>query len=177
MEHVVYVSPGGFLQVIETPRKYYYARRKNKNSVAVFLLRKEENGEWSILIRMQPLPLHNADLDNNQQCFPCPITGGFDLDGEDPVSCATREVEEEAGYTDTQLHFFGSYIVGTQTDETVFMFWGDVTGCTSNKALGDGTFFESVSWNEWKTLSCLRESDYVACQLGYYKLCEVLEVI
>lgn len=172
-EKVLFTSPGNWVQVIETPRGFYYIRRKNKNSVAVFLLRKVED-EWEVLVRYQPLPVHNADLDSKQLLYPCPVTGGLDSLDERPYNCAVREAEEETGYA-THLNYLGDYIAGTQTDETVYMYWADVTDVEPSEALQDGTYFESISKNKWKHISCLQTYDYVACQLGYYLLKEVLD--
>lgn len=174
-EKIVYQSPGNWLQVIETPRKFYYARRKNKNSVAVFLIRHNVKTGWEVLVRFQPLPIHNADLDNNQQLFACPVTGSLDNPGEPPDDCAKREVLEETGYEVTST-LLGSYYVGTQTDETVYMYWANVSGLRPNIPQNNGTYFEAISKNEWKPLHYLNECSYSACQIGYLKLCQLLGV-
>ena len=70
-EQTIFTTPGEWLEVIETPNKFYYARRKGRDSVAVFLV---DNKEQKVLIRFQPLPRHNADIDDKQVLFPCPIT-------------------------------------------------------------------------------------------------------
>jgi 8-oxo-dGTP diphosphatase len=172
LEKIVFESPKGWIQVIETPKKYYYSRRKNKDSVAVFLVRQVVE-EWQVLVRMQPLPIHNADLDDEFRLFPCPLTGGMDTD-ELPQDCAAREVYEESGYSGADLEYLGLYLVGTQTDETVYMYWKDVTGLSPEVPNQDGSFFESISKNEWQPLSFLKECAYSGCQIGYFKLCEVL---
>jgi len=169
---VIFESPKGWIQVIETPRKYYYARRKNKDSVAVFLVR-QTSGSWEVLVRMQPLPIHNADLDDDHPLFPCPITGGLDIN-EPPQECASREVYEESGYSGSDLKDLGMYYAGTQTDETVYMYWKDVTDLYQEEPTQDGSFFESISRNEWRSLIFLRECAYSGCVIGYYKLREVL---
>ncbi|MCU0566232.1 MAG: NUDIX domain-containing protein [Oculatellaceae cyanobacterium Prado106] len=173
MEKIVFESPKSWLQVIETPRKYYYARRKNKDSIAVFLVRRAESG-WEVLVRMQPLPIHNADLDEQFELFPCPFTGGMD-GGESPLDCAARETFEESGYAGDDLQALGHYFVGTQTDETVYLFWKDVTDLPQQAAPQDGSYFESISRNEWRSLSFLKDCSYSACQIGYYKLTELLD--
>lgn len=171
-EKIVFESPKGWIQVVETPRKYYYSRRRNRDSIAAFLVQ-QTLGEWEVLVRMQPLPIHNADLDDEFRLYPCPITGGMDQ-GESPKDCAAREVYEESGYSGADLKELGRYFVGTQTDETVYMYWKDVTGVSPEVPPQDGSFFESISKNEWQPLSFLRGCDYAACQLGYFKLWEVL---
>jgi 8-oxo-dGTP diphosphatase len=172
-EKVVFESPKAWVQVIETPRKFYYLRRKHKDSVGVFLVRRVAE-HWEVLIRMQPLPVHNADLDDEFRLYPCPITGGLDRPDELPDECAIREVLEEAGYALAELQDLSKYIVGTQTDETVYLFWQDVTGVEPQAAMQDGSFFESISKNEWQPLDFLRDCEYSGCQIGYYKLREIL---
>ncbi|UBF29946.1 NUDIX domain-containing protein (plasmid) [Kovacikia minuta CCNUW1] len=171
-EQVIFETPGQWLQVVKTPRGFYYARRKNKDSVAIFLVRKGRNG-WEVLVRFQPLPLHNADLDSVQTLYPCPITGGLDSPTETPIQCAVREVYEETGYS-VEVDYLGLYVVGTQTDELVYLFWQDVTGLEPDVPQQDGTYFESISRNEWKPLVDLEGFPYSACQIGYYKLLEIL---
>jgi 8-oxo-dGTP diphosphatase len=177
-EKVVYESPKGWLQVIETPLKYYYARRKNKDSIAVFLVRQtglvEQTGTgWEVLVRMQPLPIYEADIYDECRLFPCPITGGMDSN-ESPQACAAREVYEESGYAGTDLQDLGCYFVGTQTDEVVYMYWKDVTALAPEAAPQDGSFFESISKNEWQPLDFLKDCAYAGCQIGYYKLRDIL---
>jgi 8-oxo-dGTP diphosphatase len=173
-ETIVFESPKAWVQVIETPRKFYYLRRKHRDSVGVFLVRKAPDQTWEVLVRMQPLPVHNADLDDEMMLFPCPITGGLESSEEDPHECAVREVMEEAGYALSALQNLGKYIVGTQTDETVYLFWQDVTGIEPQAATQDGSYFESISKNEWEPLDQLKQYDYSGCQIGYYRLREIL---
>lgn len=177
-EKVVYESPGGWVQIIETPNKFYYLRRKNRDSVAVFLIRRSNGVEpWEVLIRKQPLPLNNPEPGQPMTLFPCPITGGFDSAEEQPAACAKREALEEAGYRlgVEELSLLGGYIVGTQTDERVYMLWADVSNIEPEAAEQDGTFFEAVSKNEWMPLSFLGEQGgYSANQIGYLKLCQLL---
>jgi 8-oxo-dGTP diphosphatase len=180
VETVVFESPKAWVQVIETPRKFYYLRRKHRDSVGVFLLRQQPNSSnWEVLVRMQPLPVHNADLDDEfdgeMMLFPCPITGGLESKDEDPYECAVREVMEEAGYPLESLQPLGQYIVGTQTDETVYLFWQDVTQIIPVEATQDGSYFESISKNIWQPLEFLKSCDYSGCQIGYYRLCEALQ--
>jgi len=173
-ETVVFESPKAWVQVIETPRKFYYLRRKHKDSVGVFLVRQTPEQTWEVLVRMQPLPVHDADLDDELRLYPCPITGGLDTPDELPGECAIREVLEESGYTLSEVQDLGQYIVGTQTDETVYLYWQDVTGAEPQVAMQDGSFFESISKNEWKPLDFLKACDYSGCQIGYYRLNELL---
>jgi 8-oxo-dGTP diphosphatase len=158
-EKTIFTTPGGWLEVIETPNKFYYARRKGRDSVAVFLV---DNKEQKVLIRFQPLPRHNADLGKQQTLFPCPITGSIDVN-ETPLQAAIREVKEESGYENVKLKLLVNYLVGTQTDEMVYLYYGYGDSTLNIVGEQDGTYFESISKNQWLPFSVLYESDYVAC--------------
>lgn len=156
-----------WVQVNETEKGFQFLERKGKDSVAVFLVRHSILGsiKFETLVRYQPLPISN----NDDSLFPCPITGGIEV-GESPYRCALREVEEEAGYVLSELRELGSYIVGTQTNETVWMYWLNIDDITPEKIRGDGTFHESISINKWESIFNLKNYPYSACQIGYYKL-------
>ena len=162
-EQTIFTTPGGWLEVIETPSKFYYARRKGRDSVAVFLV---DNKEQKVLIRFQPLPRHNADIDDKQVLFPCPITGSIDV-GETPLQAAIREVKEESGYENVELIHMVDYLVGTQSDELVNIYYGFVDSTLNVIGEQDGTYFESISKNEWLPISHLSSANYVACRLFY----------
>lgn len=167
MEQVIFETP--WIKVKRTPRGFDYLERKGVNSVAIFLVRRR-NDTYEVLIRWQPLPVHNADVNDSQLLFACPVTGGLEP-AEHPFYCALREVEEETGYNlePSDLCYLTNYIVGTQTNECVDMYWADVTAFLEPaKATQDGSYFESISHNEWRSLDYLRNVSYVACQLGYY---------
>lgn len=167
-EQTIFTTPGGWLEVIETPNKFYYARRKGRDSVAVFLV---DNKEQKVLIRFQPLPRHNADIDDKQVLFPCPITGSIDV-GETSLQAAIREVKEESGYDNVKLIHMIDYLVGTQSDELVNIYYGFVDSTLNVIGEQDGTYFESISKNEWLPISHLDTNNYVACRLFY--LCWML---
>lgn len=97
--------------VKETPRKFYYLERKGRDSVAVFLLRKNKANpqSYEILIRQQPLCIDNQEIYGTLKLFPCPITGGLD-ENESPQEAAVREVYEESGFSIDVLPL-GKYIV------------------------------------------------------------------
>lgn len=166
MEQIIFQTP--WISVKRTPRGFDYLERKGKDSVAVLLIRDHRELGIQALIRYQPLCVHNADIDDEQRLYPCLITGGMEA-GEDSIECAIREVKEEAGYDLPLLALkpLKSYIVGTQTNEVCHLFFADVTGFECGVASQDGTYFESISRNEWKSIDFLLECDYVACQLGY----------
>lgn len=68
----------------------------------------------------------------------------------------------------------GKYFVGTQTNEICYMYYADVTGVEPEAAPQDGSYFEAASKNEWHPFEYLKECDYVACQLGFFKIQEIL---
>lgn len=158
------------IAIKETARGFHYLERLGKDSVAIFLVRRTEldTNEYEVLVRKQPLPLNNSEVDGKQQLYACPFTGRIEP-GELPEQAAVRETFEESGYS-TEVITLGRYFVGTQTNETCYLYYADVTGIEPQTALQDGTYFESVSKNEWHPLEYLHECDYVACQLGYFRI-------
>ncbi len=160
--------------VKETARGFHYLERKGKDSVAIFLVRRSNlnRGEYEVLIRQQPLCIDIPDINEEHRLYPCPITGGID-EGELPEEAAVREVYEEAGFS-VQVLPLGKYIVGTQTNEICYLYYADVTGIEPEVAQQDGSYFELVSKNEWYPLEYLNQCDYAACQIGYFRLKDVL---
>ncbi|HBE18039.1 MAG TPA: NUDIX hydrolase [Cyanobacteria bacterium UBA11149] len=163
-----------WISVKETDKGFYYLERKGRDSVAIFLLRKSQVSpkEYDILIRQQPLCIDNTEINEQLRLYPCPITGGIDT-GESPESAAIREVYEEAGYS-VQVLPLGKYIIGTQTNEICYMYYADVTDIKPEVAQQDGSYFESISKNEWHPFDYLAECDYSACQIGYFRLRDIL---
>jgi 8-oxo-dGTP diphosphatase len=163
-----------WIEVKKTPKGFYYLQRKGKNSVAVFLLRKNDTNpeEYEVLIRQQPLCIDNVEIDGILSLFPCPITGALD-EAESPEEAAVREVYEESGFS-VQVLSLGKYIVGTQTNEICYIYYADVTGIEADIAQQDGSYFESISKNEWHSFEYLKQCEYSACQIGYFKLKNIL---
>ncbi|MBP5975734.1 NUDIX hydrolase [Brasilonema sp. CT11] len=165
-----------WVTVKNTSKGFHYLQRKGKDSIAVFLLRKNETNpqNYEVLIRQQPLCIDNTEIDGLLKLFPCPITGAID-EGESPQEAAIREVYEEAGFSIKVLPL-GKYIVGTQTNEICYMYYADVTGIEPDIAQQDGSYLESISKNEWHPFEYLSHCDYSACQIGYFKLQEILYI-
>ena len=165
-----------WISVKETAKGYHYLERKGRNSVAIFLVRTSsvQRGEYEVLIRQQPLCIEIPDINEEHQLYPCPITGGID-EGELPEEAAVREVYEEAGFS-VEVLPLGKYIVGTQTNEVCYLYYADVTDMEPEVALQDGSYFESISKNEWYPLEYLNQCDYGACQIGYFRLKNILGI-
>ena len=50
--------------------------------------------------------------------------GLLDVDGEDALTCAARELFEETGYRHREIEFLGGYYASAGfTDEYVHLFW------------------------------------------------------
>ncbi|MBO1053078.1 MAG: NUDIX domain-containing protein [Dolichospermum sp. DET73] len=163
-----------WITIKESSQGFQYLERNGKDSIAVFLLRKNgENPEqYDVLIRHQHLCIDNQEVNGRLKLFPCPITGALD-EGELPEAAAIREVYEETGYR-VQLLPLGKYIVGTQLNEVCYLYYVDVTGIEPEEAQGDGTYLESIGRNEWHPFNYLEMCDYSACQIGYFKLEKIL---
>lgn len=159
-----------WISVKETQKGFQFLERKGVNSIAAFLIR--YTTEWEVLVRYQPLCISN----NDDSLFPCPVTGSIDL-GEDVFNCTRREVEEETGYIiePKDIIELGSYIVGTQTNEQVYLYVMDASDYTPEAIRGDGGYHESISYNKWEPLENLKNYNYSACQIGYYRIKELLK--
>ncbi|MGB3561260.1 MAG: NUDIX domain-containing protein [Geitlerinemataceae cyanobacterium] len=163
-----------WITVKETARGYHYLERKGRDSVAIFLVRKSNVNikEHEVLIRQQPLCIDITETDGKMRLYPCPITGGIEPN-ESPEEAANREVYEESGFSVRVLPL-GKYIVGTQTNEICYIYYADVSEIKPDMAQQDGSYFESISKNEWHPLEYLNQCDYAACQIGYFRLRNIL---
>ncbi|HEY9631505.1 MAG TPA: NUDIX domain-containing protein [Coleofasciculaceae cyanobacterium] len=163
-----------WITVKESPRGFQYLERQGKDSVAVFLLRKsgENSTQYEVLIRQQHLCLDNREENGAFRLFPCPVTGALEV-GEAPEAAAKREVYEETGYI-VQVLPLGHYIVGTQVNEICYLYYADVTELEPDVAQQDGTYMESIAKNEWHPFEYLESCEYSACQIGYWKLQNIL---
>jgi hypothetical protein len=157
------------IKLLESDKGFQYLERKGRDSVAIFLLKRLEKNHWKVLVRWQPLCVN---IDNT--LFPCPITGTI-IDN-DKIKTVIEEVKEEAGYEviESKIYFIEKYIVGTQTNEIVYMYAVNVTDKTPQKPKGDGSYFEKISQNEWVDFSELKDYSFSACKIGYYLLKDIL---
>lgn len=173
-ERVLFSTP--LIALKESTDGFQFFERKGKDSIAVFLIRKSNlvEKEYEVLIRQQRLCIDNPGLNEEPKLYPCPITGSIDGD-ELPQDAASREALEEAGFS-IQVVPLGYYIVGTQTNEVCYLFYADVTGRLPSIAKQDGTYFESISKNEWRPIDYLQECDFSACQIGYLKLKYIFKI-
>ncbi|NJM73748.1 MAG: NUDIX domain-containing protein [Scytonema sp. RU_4_4] len=165
-----------WVTVKKTPRGFDYLERKGKDSVAVFLLRRNDasSQKYEVLIRQQPLCIDSTEFYGQMKLFSCPITGALD-EGESPEEAALREIYEEAGFS-IKLLPLGKYIVGTQTNEICYMYYANVTGIKPDVAQQDGSYHESISKNEWHSFEYLSHCDYSACQIGYFRLRDIFYI-
>lgn len=158
-ETVVYDSE--WVKVKQTDKGFFYLERKNRNSIAVLLLRDVgDDKPYEMLVRYQPLCV-------DHELHACPITGGFDYPNQLPIDLARKEIEEESGYEvgTGRMHNIGSYIVGTQTNELCYMYLCDVTGLEPSAPLNDGTYHESISHNKWEPITNLYVYEYSAMRI------------
>lgn len=157
----VVVFDSKWVKVKQSDKGFLFLERKNRDSIAVLLLRDVgEDKPYEMLVRYQPLCV-------DHQLHACPITGGIDHPDQLLIDLARKEIEEEAGYevgTD-RIYEFGSYIVGTQTNEKCHMFLCDVTGLEPTIPQGDGTYHESISYNSWEPITNLYNCDYSAMRI------------
>lgn len=113
---------------------------------------------------------------DDDELFACPITGSLEYN-EAPAKAASREVKEESGYdvniTDSDLLNISA--IGTQTNELCFLYYKLVSGGPDVSRKNDGSYFESISKNVWEPLENLKNYNYSGCQIGYYKLKEILK--
>lgn len=177
-----------WIKVKKTPKGYYFSERKGVDSIAVLLYRKVENKhdhdpecrcenefDLEVLVRRQPLPILNSQSNDNEDLpplFKCPITGGIEY-GDSPIQTIVKEIEEEAGYVvyERDLKLLGDYYVGTQTNEVVYIATCEIKPETGKKKIeGDGSYFESISKNEWIPLTDLLDTEYSGLNILANKL-------
>lgn len=177
METIVF--DGKWLKVKKTPKGYFFSERKGINSIAVLLYRKiiKNSREYlEVLVRLQPLPIDNSQSNDDKEIpklFECPITGSLE-EGISSIGQTRIEVMEEAGYDIPEggFKYVGEYYVGTQTNEKVFMYIVnvDTVGTERVDIGGDGSYFESISKNEWKNIFEVLDAKYSGLNIITNKL-------
>lgn len=165
-----------WVKLKETKTGFQYLERKGRDSIAVLLLR-IENNKLECLIRKQPLCALLDDLSDFAFALGnCPITGSLEIK-EDPKKCTVREIKEEAGYDvpEKNLSYVGSYIVGTQTNEKCYMYIANVTDLTNTIPEGDGSEDEKVSYNEWVSINSISNEPYSGLAIIYLRLLQLVK--
>ena len=153
-EHKI-IFDNKWMQVKETFRGFIYSQRKNKNSIALLLY----NNQNEILVRFQPMCAVEELGQEENRIAPCCITGSVDKD-KSYLEIAIEEAQEEAGYDVRNcIKYVGNYIVSTQTNEICYCYIADVTGLKQTQIKGDGSFFESISYNKWVNIKDVKKLD------------------
>lgn len=140
-----------WIRVFQTHDGFYYASRPGHMSVAFILIDQDKKSFG--LIECMHVPTHKKAV----RAF----TGSMDVPpGITAQQVCQMEVKEESGYSVTSLDItgIGSYEVGHQTDEIVWLFVVDVTGKIPGEPIPDD-FREAaqrVVWDEptedWKAI-------------------------
>jgi 8-oxo-dGTP diphosphatase len=155
---IIFDSPR--LKVFKSEKGFVFSERNGKDSIAVLPYRKNDD-KIEVLIRLQPLVFNQGTVlkfkENDYRDVPadelirCPITGSLDSTHDNIIDYVIEEMKEEAGYfiKPSEVKFLGYYFVGTQTNEVVHCFTCDVSNKPQQSPEGDGTYWESISKNEW----------------------------
>ncbi len=142
-----------WLSLYETPRGFIYAQRKGINSTAILCYRKNKK-KYEFLVRFQPLPVlkNRNDFICDHTLYPCCVTGSIE-EKETPLINCLKEVYEETNYliTKKQIKHCICATSSTQMNEIVYHYLVDLTGIDINdgKLMGDGSYFENISKNQW----------------------------
>ena len=161
---LLYKTP--FLSIYESEKKFWYAERKNIDSVASLCFRKNKiSSKTEFLILYQPLP-ETKYKKSWTDPYPCPITGSTE-ENEEYLTTAIRETYEEGGIkvSESDLKGYTRCIATTQMNETVHCYLFDVTNKKQEIPKGDGSIFEEVSFFEWKKEKEL--IDILLCKTDY----------
>ena len=99
--------------------KYYYAERLGVDSIA-FILHNSTTGQFGLIKEFKP-PINRFLI--------TAFGGSLDKDIQQ-ASIVEEEVEEEAGYINTQISYAGSVFVSTQMNQFCYLYLVDVTHAT-----------------------------------------------
>lgn len=117
------------LSLYETERGFIYAQRRNINSTASLLYKKNKN-DYSFLLRYQPLPELKVNNKKSgwKSLFPCCVTGPLEI-SETPITNCIKEVFEETGYkiTKNNIKVSNIAVASTQSNECVYNFVVDIS--------------------------------------------------
>ncbi len=166
-----------YLSLYKTDRGFIYAQRRNINSTAALLYKKDKTG-YKFLLRYQPLPelKTNNKKSSWNQLFPCCITGSLEPK-ETPIANCIKEVLEETGYRISKNNIKGLClaVASTQSNECVYNFIIDISNIKrAHNGFGDGSIFEEVSKNVWvshrKLKNILKNELYLSSLASAYLL-------
>lgn len=122
-----------------------HAEWANGRAVAVLPYRSTPHSD-QLLVRHELVPCWSSELS------PCSITGGMDVEGESPLACAMRELEEETGYTcadESKWDYLGKSYLNKASTTTLDLYAVDLTGLEPGEIQGDGTSLEEKATCEW----------------------------
>lgn len=156
------------LKVFKSEKGFIFSERKGKDSIAVIPYR-IINKKMELLVRLQPLVFNQGtklkiegieykDIPADE-LMRCPITGSLDSNYTNIIDYVVDEIKEESGFSvkPDDIISVGYYFVGTQTNEVVHCFTCNVSGKFQGSSEGDGTYWESISKNEWVSLDEILE--------------------
>ncbi len=171
-----------YLSLYRTASGFYYAERKNVDSVAALCFRTDpKSGECEFLVHYQVMP-EIAQKKSDRDMYACPITGSFEK-GDDPARCAIREIYEEGGIRARRKHLvaMNRSIATTQMNEQIYHAVFDVTGLEQTDPPTDGSYFESLAKNRWLTRKqlerivfgarCVKLNSLATCYALWEKFC------
>jgi len=138
---------------------YYFSERLGRDSVAFLLYDRNELEKPYVALEQY----HSPRRMFQKGAF----TGSLDK-GLSPDATAIEEIAEEAGYriSSERLHSVGKQFVGCNTNESVYLFIGDVTGIARNKKNPDNVWEENThllqmskdeifKFCEWRAILCM----------------------
>ena len=126
---------------------YTHSEWAQGEGVAVLGYR-DANGEREYLLRQEITPCWSMDPSLSS------VTGGMDKEGEAPIECAIRELEEEGGYFCEDIRKWtslGTCRLSKASTTVMHLFAVDLTDCERGEAEGDGTELEAKAYCEWRT--------------------------
>lgn len=151
-----------FLKMIKTEKGFIYSERIGIDSIAVLpFYYSEEDHEWRVVVRMQPMTLDNSE---HPKLYPCPITGSLkeNYTKSSLLASIAEEIKEEADIDfEKVIEFYRTTetISTTQMNEVVHNFAVRIEPKSwASSGDGDGSVFEQMSTNISVPLYALRDT-------------------